>query len=56
MGWIDALLFLLALVTWGAGAPVWVPLTFLVLAVLLLVLLCGGDIGDAIGDIISGLF
>lgn len=56
MGWIDALLFLSALITWAAGAPVWVPLVLFILAVLLLIGLVGGDVAGAVGDIIAGLF
>ncbi len=56
MGWLDAGLFLAALITWAASAPVWVPLVLFILAVLLLIGLVGGDIAGAIGDIIGGLF
>lgn len=58
MGWIDFLLWCGALVTWLAGAPVWVPVVLLIAAVLLLLLLLGDadGIGDAIGDFLGSLF
>lgn len=58
MGWVDALLFLGALLTWAAGAPVWVPLILFILGVILFAALVGGaeGLGEAIGDFIGSLF
>lgn len=49
---LDILLWVAALFTWMAGAPVWVPIVFLVLAVFLFIGLTGIDISD----VFDGLF
>lgn len=58
MGWVDALLFLGALLTWVGGAPIWVPTVLFIIAVILLCALVGGaeGLGEAIGDFIGSLF
>lgn len=58
MGWLDAALFVAALVAWIGGAPVWVPLVLLILAVILLCLLLGDadSVGEAIGEFLGSLW
>lgn len=58
MGWADAALFVLAIFTWIAGAPAWVPLTFLIAGVLLFIIIVGDadSFGQAVGEIFGSLF